>query len=272
MRGADMSSGPERVNKLSVAGAFCLFDKKLSSSGNSSIVWGALNALIGALILNANNRWGFVSLLLGLGLIAAGLYERKVRDPKVIIISAATLGVLALWEFALIGLAAAGKAHLALGGRTLYWGIAQAWGSYTTWKTYHTYKTLRETSDPLTVEEVREYINQLKKAKPGESLDLIEFEMNPGFGQARRVFRLKPIDDLYLIAEYKAQFRSLQLQGVSFVARNQVLLTAHGEKWMSKKIKATVQLGPTNLEKVSITPEMAMRMNPAARAVALGTT
>jgi hypothetical protein len=51
-----------------------------------------------------------------------------------------------------------------------------------------------------------------------------------------------------------------------------VLLTLVGEKWMSKKIKATVQLGPTNLQKVSITPEMAMRINPAARAVALGTS
>jgi hypothetical protein len=267
-----MATDSERVKKLSVAGAFCLFDKKLSSSGNASIVWGALNALIGAIILNAHNRWGFVSLLLGLGLIAAGLYERKVRDPQVIIISAATLGGLALWEFALIGLAAAGKAHLALGGRTLYWGIAQGWGSYTTWKTYHTYKALRETSDPATVEEVRGYIDELRKARPKESLDLIEFEMNAGFGQARKVFRLKPTDDLYLIAEYKAQFRSLQLQGVSFVARNEVLLTPLGEKWMSKKIKATVQLGPLSLGKITITPEMAMRINPAARAVALGVT
>jgi hypothetical protein len=62
------------------------------------------------------------------------------------------------------------------------------------------------------------------------------------------------------------------LQGISFVPRNQVLLTLLGEKWMSKKIKATVQLGPTNLQKVSITPEMAMRIYPGVRAVALGTT
>jgi hypothetical protein len=267
-----MASDSERVKRLSLAGAFCLFDKKLVSSGNASIVWGALNALVGAIVLNAHNTWGFVSLLLGFGLIAVGLYERKVRDPKVIIISAATLGGLALWEFALIGLAAAGKVHLALGGRTLYWGIAQGWGSYTTWKTYHTYKMLRETCDSGTVDEVRGYINELKKTRPDESLDLIEFEMNAGFGQARRVFRLKPIDVLYLIAEYKAQFRSLQLQAVSFVARNEVLLTPLGEKWMSKKIKATVQLGPMTLQKVIVTPEMAMRINPAARAVALGVT
>ena len=53
--------------------------------------------------------------------------------------------------------------------RTLYWGIAQA-GSYTTWQTYHTYKMLRETSDPATVEQVRGYIDELKKMRADESL------------------------------------------------------------------------------------------------------
>jgi hypothetical protein len=41
---------------------------------------------------------------------------------------------------------------------------------------------------------------------------------------------------------------------------------------MSKKIKAIVQLGPLKLEKVSVTPDMAERINPAARGLALGGT
>ena len=135
-----MATDPQRVERLSVAGAFCLFDKKLRSSGNGSIVWGLLNLLIGALLVAANDKWGAVSLLLGLALVGAGIYERKVRAPNVIMISAATLAVLALWNFALIALAAMGKVQLALGGRTLYWAIAQAWGAFATWKTYSTYK------------------------------------------------------------------------------------------------------------------------------------
>src|ERR1700732_4199783 len=86
-----MPSNPQRIEQLTVAGSFCLCDKKLRSSGNSSIVWGVLNLLIGGAVLAANNIWGAVSVLLGLALIAAGVYERRVRDPKVIIISAATL-------------------------------------------------------------------------------------------------------------------------------------------------------------------------------------
>jgi hypothetical protein len=85
-----------------------------------------------------------------------------------------------------------------------------------------------------------------------------------------RLKRLKPVEDLYLTARYKTQLGSMRLEEVCFVPRGEVLLTAEGEKWMSKKIKAAVQLGPLRLDKVTITPEMACRINPAARAVSLG--
>jgi hypothetical protein len=255
-----------------MAAQFCLFDKKLSSSGTSSIVWGVLNALIGTFILVGDGIWGAVSLLLGLALIAGGIYEKKVRDPKVIMISAGTLGGLALWNFALIGLAAMGKVELALGGRTLYWAIAQAWGAYSTWKTYSTYKMLRETTDPLTVDQIRGYIEELQKAKPEQTLDVVEFEANAGFVEGRKCYRLKPFDDLYIAAQYKAVLRSLKPEKLIFVARNEVSVVPEGEKWMSKKMKATVQLGALKLEKVIIAPEMVSRINPTARAVALGST
>jgi hypothetical protein len=66
--------------------------------------------------------------------------------------------------------------------------------------------------------------------------------------------------------------RSLKLEKVIFVARNEVSVVPEGEKWMSKKMKATVQLGALKLEKVIIAPEMVSRINPTARAVALGST
>src|SRR5579859_3445721 len=160
-----MATDPARLERMRFAASYCLFDNQLRSSGTSSIVWGVLNAIVGGLILAANDSWGAVSLLLGIGLIAAGIYEKKVRDPKVIVISAATLAALALWNFALIALAAMGQVQLALGGRTLYWAIAQAWGAYATWKTYSTYKMLHEKCDPLTVEQVRGYVEELRKTK-----------------------------------------------------------------------------------------------------------
>jgi hypothetical protein len=267
-----LATDPQRLEQLTLAGSFCLFDKNLRSSGKSSIVWGVLNLLLGVVIVNAHSNWGIVSLLLGLALIVVGVYERKVRDPKVIIISAATLAGLALWNFTLIGLAAMGKMHLALGGKTVYWAIAQAWGAYATWSTYSTYKMLQEKSDPPTVQQVREYIDELNKAKPEQSLDMVQFDVNAGFVQGTRRYRLKPIEDLYLAARYKTQLGSSQLEEVSFVPRNAVTLTLEGEKWMSKKIKASVQLGPLKLDKVTITPDMASRINPTAQLMSFRTT
>jgi hypothetical protein len=267
-----MPSDPQRVEQLTLAGSFCLFDKKLRSSGKSSIVWGLLNLFLGTAVIAAHSNWGAVSLFLGVALIVVGVYQRKVRDPYVIVISAATLAALALWNFALIGLAAMGKMHLALGGRTLYWAIAQAWGAYATWTTYSTYKMLREKSDPLTVQRVREYLDELKKTKPEQSLDLIQFDVNAGFVGGTKQYRLKPVEDLYLAARYRSQFGSCQLEEVGFVPRSEVTLTLEGEKWISKKVKAIVQLGPLKLDKVSITPDMASRISPTARLMSFSTT
>jgi hypothetical protein len=267
-----MATDSQRVEQLTMAGSFCLFDQKLRSSGNESIVWGLLNLLIGGALIAANDAWGAVSLILGLGLVAAGVYERKVRDPHVIIMSAATLAVLALWDFALIGLAAMGKVHLLIGGRTLFWAIAQAWGAFATWKTYSTYKMLQQRSDPLVVQQVRAYIEELNRAKPDQSVDLIQFDASAGFVQGNRRYRLKPIEDLYLVARYRTQLGSSRLEEVNFVPRSQVTLTPEGEKWMSKKMKASVQLGMLKLEKVTITPDMAARMDPTARTISFVTT
>jgi hypothetical protein len=267
-----MASDLQREEQMKMAGSFCLFDKKLRSSGNASIVWGLLNLLIGGALVAASDNWGAVNLFLGLALVTAGVYERTVRDPKVIIVSAATLAALALWDFALIGLAAMGKVRLLAGGRTLFWALAQAWGAYATWKTYSTYKMLQETSDPITVQRVRGYVDELNKAKPEQSVDLVQFDANAGFVQGSKRYRLKPIEDLYLVARYKTQLGSSRLEELSFVRRNQVTLTMEGEKWMSKKIRASVQLGPLKLEKVIITPDMAARIDPTARTISLGAT
>jgi hypothetical protein len=266
-----MASDPQRMQRLAVAAQFCMFDKKLRSSGNASIIWGVLNLLVGGLLLAADDYWGGVSLLLGIGLIAAGIYQRTVRHAEVIIISAATLAVLALWNFTLLVLAVRGKVELALGGRTFYWAIAQAWGAVATWKTYSSYASLLQESDPTIVEQVRGYVNELKRAKPQQTLDLIEFEANAGFLQGTHRYRLKPFDDLYLVTRSKMQFRSASLEDVGFVPRAEVILIPVSGDWSDKKIRVSVQLGPAKVKRVSITPEMALRINPSARANVAGT-
>jgi hypothetical protein len=265
-----MTSDPQRLEQLTLAASFCLFDKNLRSSGKGSIVWGLLNLLIGLVLVAANDYWGAFSAVLGLALIITGIYQIRVRDPKVIILSAVTLAALAIWNFAIVALAAMGKAHLASDGRILFWAVAQAYGAYATWKAYSNYKMLKEKSDPVTVQEIHGYIDELRKVKPEQAVDLIEFDANAGFVKGTRRYRLKPVQNLYLMACYKAQLGSLHLEELAFLPRNEVTLTPQSDKWMGKKIKASVQLGALRLEKVSITPEMALRINPAAQATVLG--
>jgi hypothetical protein len=267
-----MASDPQRMHRLGLGAEFCMFDKKLRSSGNASIIWGILNLLLGGLLVVANDYWGGVSLLLGIGLIAAGFYQRTVRHAEVIIISAATLAVLALWNFTLLILSVMGKVELTLGGRTFYWAIAQAWGAIATWKTYSSYESLLQESDPTTVEQVRGYVSELKKAKPQQTLDLIEFAANAGFLEGTHRYRLKPFDDLYLIARYKLQFRSAKLEEISFIPRSEVTLIPVSGDWSDNKIRASIQLGPRKVKSVTITPDMALRINPSARANVVGTS
>ena len=79
---------------------------------------------------------------------------------------------------------------------------------------------LHEKSDPLMVGQIRGYIDELKKVKPDQSIDLIEFEANAGFLEASRRYRLKPIDDLYFLVKYKSELGSLSLEEVDFVPRD----------------------------------------------------
>ena len=120
------------------------------------------------------------------------------------------------------------------------------------------------------MQQVRAYVDELNKAKPEQSLEMIQFEVNVGFLQGTKRYRLKPVEDLYLAARYKSQLGSVRLEDVNFVPRNEVTITLEGEKWMSKKMKARVQLGQLKLDKVSITPDMAARIDPTARALSLG--
>jgi len=131
---------------------------------------------------------------------------------------------------------------------------------------------LQQKSDPLTVQQVREYLVELNKTKAEQSLDLIQFEVNAGFVEGTKRYRLKPVEDLYLAARYKSQLGSLQLEEINFIRRSEVTYAAEGEKWMSKKIKASVQLGPLKLDRVTITPDMALRINPSATVISLGQT
>jgi len=136
------ANSPERRKRLQIAGAFCVFDKKLRSRGTSSILWGT------------------------------------VRDPKVILISAGTLAVLALWNLALIVLAAIGKTGLALWKQNSLLGNCPGRSSARYVEDLQPVQSSARRVGPLTVEQVRDTWKSSKKAKPKGSVHMIEFDVN----------------------------------------------------------------------------------------------
>ena len=124
----------------------CTYDRQLNSSGKGTIGWGVFSFAIG-LFITLNGGWGWINLGFGLLLIATGIYEMKVREPKVIRVSAAVLGLLAVWNIAAIVLSA--YFHTRFIGHGLWIGIAQIFGATSTWKQYDAYAKLRQAADLL---------------------------------------------------------------------------------------------------------------------------
>lgn len=147
---APATTGSSRIEKLNVAAALHQFDKSLNRSAWESLGWGAFSALIGWAQLARNARFGWVNLIFGGLLMVVGLYEKRVREARVIKVSAATLAFLGLWN--LTGFIMAIMEQSRVVGHA--WVAAlQLFGAWTTYKSYSQYAALLANSDPATNQE-----------------------------------------------------------------------------------------------------------------------
>lgn len=249
-----------RFIALNRAAEFTTFDKSLTSSGRISIFWGAINLVLAAILLAAGNMFGVVDAALGTLLVASGMYEMKVRDPRVIKISALTLGLLAAWNLGGIALTFATNSRLVFGAHSLWWGIAQAFGAVSTWKSYSAYEALKREADEYLCSRIRESADHLRTCSPKQTVDVIEFKLPAKFGDNETWIRMMPFEDAVLIGEYTSSLNRLKLKGLGCTSADQIQAEAMGEKWMSKKLKAKVRLGERVIEKVEIGPEMLSRL------------
>ena len=248
----------QRLERMNLSLAVCLFDSSLKSSGKSGIIWGAINLLIGGVQISSGNGYGYVVCGLGLFLVVTGMYEMKVREAWVVKLSAITLGILAIWNVGGVALAMFSDIRLVLGGKALIWGIFQAIGAYNTWQTYAVYKTLLEHSDAMTLEEVKRILKEAEKIKPKENSEIIVFQVSPTLGD-KHIWRLVPVEDVLLSLQYKKELRE-SLESAAFLEPDQIKIDTQGEKFLSKNLKAKLTIAETVIEDVTIEPEMLARM------------
>lgn len=245
-----------RLDKLNVAAALHGFDKALNRSAWGSIGWGAFSALIGAFLVYSTNPFGWVNVVVGLLLIGVGLYEKRVREPRVIKVSAATLGLLGLWNLANFIMAAMASSGV-VGHPWI--GVLQLLGAWNTYKSYSTYAALLAASDPGTNAEFKALLAQLNTADPASAPDVAEFTASQ-FGKNDVRWRVRSCDGLMLFLGNEVMFGRKKSQSTCFfVPRQQVKLEILGEKMFGSKQKVVVTAGDAQL-KATIAPDMAQKL------------
>lgn len=248
-----------RLLALNRAAEFVTFDRNLTASGRSSIFWGAINLIFAAVLLAAGNMFGLVDAALGTLLVVSGIYEMRVRDPRVVKISALTLGLLALWNFAGLALAVATHSKIVFGFHSIWWGIAQGAGAVNTWKAYSQYESLRRDLDEYLCTRLRESAEHLRTS-PKQTVDVVEFTVASSFAQPEKYIRLMPFEDAVLVGEFTSTFNRLKPIGFGCTSADSIEAERTGDKWMSKKVKVKIRLGERTIEKAEIDPEMLSRL------------
>ena len=232
----------------------CTFDRQLNSGGKGSIGWGVFTLAIG-LFITGRGGWGWINIGFGLLLIATGIYEMKVREPKVIRVSAAVLGLLAVWNIGIVLLSF--YFHTPAIGHGLWFGIMQALGAAATWKQYDVYVKLRETADPLAVSQVQQYLNEIRSG--AESV--VQFKAKPLLGAEQR-WSVRFIDDLAFMVHANPGIFGTKgsIKEALWIPKNQLRVQNEGDRWIGSDAKATVFIAQAKIEKAIFARDMLQRM------------
>jgi hypothetical protein len=154
-------------------------------------------------------------------------------------------------------------------GRGIWYGLIQGYGAWKTYKSYGVYADLVKQANPLVVEEVKRYLDELKAADPKQSMDVLEFDSSD-FSKGTRNWRAKFIGDLVLFVQSnKSTFgMGKRAEQVLWSPRDTIRIEALGEKWLGKKQKVKIYTGPSVfIEKAEITPEMLAKFESLARGI-----
>ena len=249
------TSATSRLDRLNIAAALLDFDQSLKRSAWGSLGWGIFSLAAGIWLV-LNNRFGWINVAFGLLLMLEGLYEMRVREPKVIQVAAATLGILALWNLSALLLAIAG---FRVAGAHPLVAFGQLLGAWMTYKSYADYAALLAESDPGMNEELKMLIHQLKNADPANDPDVVEF-ISSRFSDSEIRWRVRSMPgSLFFMGNEMFFGRRRSKATCLFVPPADVKIEITGEKTFGNKQKAVVTAAGLRLKAI-FTPEMAQKL------------
>lgn len=195
--------------------------------------------------------------IVGLFLILEGIalffVQRKVIAMLIETLTLLALGVYDLTIFA-IGLHSG-----EFGGRALVFGLAITLGAIADYSGYQTYKRASAAADPRLIESVQREIEDLIKAKPQESPDIVEMKIERRLKQLES-WRIGFRDGHVLSVHFSRDSFRWHAHGAFFLPRKEVKVEFPVENRLEKHPKANVRLGEVHLEKASLDPSMYERL------------
>ena len=248
----------QSIEKLQVATALVAFEDTLRSSANTVAYFAAIPTVLGIVVwITVGFASSLSALAIGGVLFAESLYIRKSRSARALLISGITFAVFAVW---LLGRLAVGIAnHDSSQGRGAIGGALLAIGAWNILRSYAIYKTLLADSDPSACQYVRDAIEQLRIAKPGDNPQIVEFK-NRGMGE-KGTLRLQPDGELLLICKFADKTFGIggKPEQAAYVRRQDVQIQNDGDRWLGKDVNATLLImGGEN--KIHLKPEMLTRL------------
>jgi hypothetical protein len=244
-----------RLEKLNSAALLYNFHKKLDRSAWESIGWGIFSLGI-ALFVFSRGGLAWVHLVFGILLIAEGIYEKQVREPKVIKVEAATLGLTGLWNIGVFALGIATRIRvIGISPVVPIFQLVRAWQTY---KSYALYATLTASVAPATNAEFKTMLDQLKNAVPADTPDVVEFTSSRFLKNDIR-WRVRRMDGYFFLMGKETGLGKKPQLTCMFLERGAVKLEILGEKMFGSKQKVVVIAGDQKL-KGTMAAEMAQRM------------
>lgn len=244
-----------KLDKLNSAALLYNFHKKLDRIAWENIGWGAFSLAI-ALFVFSRGGFGWIHLSFGILLIAEGIYEKQVRAPRVIKLAAGTLGLVGLWNLAVLGISIATQTRII--GVSPVISIVQFIGAWNLYKSYALYATLTASVDPATNAEFQTMLDQLKNASLPGTPDVVEFTSSKFLKNDIR-WRVRRMDGYFFLMGKETGLGKKPQITCMFLERGMVKLEILGEKMFGSKQKVVITAGDQKF-KGTMTAEMAQRM------------
>jgi len=245
---------------LNHAGALHLLRRNLGSAGLSSIIWGIVwTVLFGLALPVAPTPLNVAYFLIGLALIAEGVYVRQKPSASAIRVEAVTLGALGLlgiFRFATALVATSQGQHKSIIGNPLF-ALIMIFNAYQSWAAQKVYTEAEQGTNPEAVATISRILEESKVKDASSSPNLIELKSRALITE-NPIWRILFENGVAYMTNWKPGTK--KVVSIAVVPQSTLMLQVESERWIGKNVNIRFLAGGALLgQKYEITPAMLER-------------